>query len=162
MPKKRTGSAVAVTDAPPTPIHGARDAADALYRAASECCHQHDRMARVLAKSNVEDELRSAQALCAQCTDALAELVAAYEQAAGAVHPTGSDAEWWHRANALWLASREYLRRDSCCDKTTRELRQHDRERLGALHTDYELEASAVLALRHAADAYGRSRPVAH
>jgi hypothetical protein len=139
----------------------ARDVADAMYRAACECCHQHERLSRIIAKSTVEDELDAVQQQCSQCTETLSGLVASYEEAAASLHPTGGDTDWWHRANALWQASREYLRRSSCCDTSSRELKQHDRERLGALHADYELEASAVLALHHSAEAYKQSRPAA-
>jgi len=132
-----------------------------MYRAACECCHQQDRMSRIMAKSAVDDELDAAQELCSQTMGQLADLVASYEQTAAAVHPTGLDEAWWHRANALWQASREYLRRSSCCDKSSRELKQHDLGRLGALHADYELEASSVLALRQSADAYKHTRPAA-
>lgn len=130
-----------------------------MYRAACESCHQHDRVARIITRSSIEDELKEAQRLCAQCTASLRERAKSYEEIAGPLHPTGVDEQWWHRANALWLASREYLRRNSCCESSTRELKQHDRERLGALHADYELEGSAVLALRQAAEAYKQSRP---
>jgi len=161
MPKSHPQTGVASSDAPSSPVAAARDAADAMYRAATECCHQHDRVSRIIAKSTIEDELDAVQRLCDGCTETLASLVKSYAETAASVHPTGIDEGWWHRANALWQASREYLRRSSCCDKSTRELKQHDRDRLGALHADYELEASAVLALRQSADAYKQTRPAA-
>jgi hypothetical protein len=146
-------------DAPSTPVRTARDAADAMYRAACECCHQHDRVARILTKSTNDDEVRAAQRLCGECTKSLSQFAKSYEDTAAAIRPDGADEEWWHRANALWLASREYLRRNRCCDASTREMKHHDRERFGALQTDYELEASSLLALRTAADTYRLSRP---
>ena len=168
MPKSRTappadGSAPDVTLRESTetrsPVHVTRDAADAMYRAACECCHQHERVARILAKTTSDDELDAAQKACAQSTESLIQLSKSYEKIAAGIRPDGADEGWWHRANALWLASREYVRRNSCGNATSREFKQHDRERLGALHADYELEASAVLALRQAADAYRQSRP---
>ena len=36
---------------------------------------------------------------------------------------------------------------------------KHSPEQLRAMQMEYELEASALLALRHAADAYRKSRP---
>ena len=36
---------------------------------------------------------------------------------------------------------------------------RHDAEQLGSMQLEYELEASALLALRHAADAYRKTRP---
>jgi hypothetical protein len=138
-----------------------RDAADAMYRAAAECCRQHDRVSRVHGKSEVEEELAAAVKSCDHCDQVLSDLSAAYQETAAQVKPTGHDEGWWHRANALWLASREYLRRHGGCDSSTKNLKDHSRERLNALHTEYELEASALLALRHAADAYKRLRPSA-
>lgn len=138
-----------------------RDAADALFRAAAECCHQHDRASRIHAKASLEAEVDATQRACEDCDDALRELVQLYEQAAGSVVPSGGDEAWWHGANALWLASREYLRRHGGCDSASKDLKTHSPERLSALHAEYELEASALLALRHAADGYRRLRPSA-
>ncbi|HMC54357.1 MAG TPA: hypothetical protein VKH19_04240 [Gemmatimonadaceae bacterium] len=142
-----------------SPVHVTRDAADSMCRAASECCHQHDRVARILANSTNDDELDSAQEACAQSTLSLIQLSKAYETTAAVVRPDGADEEWWHRANALWMSSREYVRRNNCGNAASREFKHHDRERLGALHAEYELEASSLLALRQAADAYRQSRP---
>lgn len=144
-----------------TPVQEARDCADALFRAASECCHQHDRVSRVHAKSVVEEELKAAQLACEHCDEALRTLVDAYETAAAHVRPDGGDEEWWHKANALWLASREYLRRHGGCDEASRTLKEHGPDRLDALHMEYELEASALLALRQMAEAYQKQRPSA-
>ena len=138
-----------------------RDAADALFRAADECCRQHDRASRISAKAALEAEVDATQRACEECDGALRDLVELYEQAAAAVVPSGNDEGWWHGANALWLASREYLRRHGGCDSSTKDLKNHSPERLNALHTEYELEASALLALRHAADGYRRLRPSA-
>ena len=138
-----------------------RDAADAMFRAAAECCHQHDRASRIHAKASLEAEVDSAQRACEECDGALRELVDFYEATAEVVVPTGDDEAWWHSANALWLASREYLRRHGGCDSSTKDLKVHSPERLSALHAEYELEASALLALRQAAATYRRLRPSA-
>ena len=158
MPKSRTA---VPTEQPKPPVEQVRDAADAMFRAARECCHQHDRVARVHAKSSSEDELRAGQEACEACDEVLRDLTDAYEHTAADVHPTGDDEGWWHHANALWLASREYLRRNGGCDDESRRLKEHSPQRLGELHTEYELEASALLGLRHAAEAYQRDRPSA-
>jgi hypothetical protein len=138
-----------------------REAADAMFRAAAECCHQHDRASRIHAKAAVEAEVETAQHACEECDSALRDRVDFYGETADAVVPTGADEAWWHSANALWHASREYLRRHGGCDSSTKDLKNHSRQRLQALHTEYELEASALLALRHAADKYRRLRPSA-
>lgn len=144
-----------------SPVLLVRDAADALFRAAAECCHQHDRVSRVHAKSAVPEEVDAAQRACDECDEVLRDLSAAYETTAARVVPTGEDEAWWHRANGLWLASREYLRRNGGCDSASRNFKDHSPDRLNELHTEYELEASSLLALRHAAEAYQRERPSA-
>ena len=163
MPRSRPKSVRAnrADDSEPQkpPVEQVRDAADALFRAARECCHQHDRVSRVHAKSAVDDEIQAAVEQCKACDETLRELTEAYEEAAASVHPTGDDEGWWHRANGLWLASREYLRRNTGCEAASRQLKEHGPDRLGKLHTEFELEASALLALRHAAEAYRQDRP---
>lgn len=136
-----------------------RARADALYRAAVECCRQHDRSARLHGSSDPELEHKHLDALCAMCDGSLAELAAAYAQAAAHVHPVDDEA-WWHKANALWHSSREYERRHAGCDALSKRLSsRHSPEQLGTMQMEYELEASALLALRHAAEAYRKTRP---
>lgn len=158
MPKTRPPQAA---DAPKRPVEAVRDVADALYRAATECCHQHERVSLILARSSMEEEVAAAQRLCELCSETLRSFVQAYERVSADVHPGGADEGWWRRANALWLSSREYLRRHQGCDASTRELKRHGPDRLEALHADYELEASSLLALRQAAEAYRQDRPAA-
>ena len=136
------------------------DAADALHRWATEACHQHDRYARLQAQTSEAVELRAAIALVRQCDATLCDIVKRYEKAAADRRPPGDDA-WWHCANALWLASREYVRRHQGCDRAERSVangRQHSAERFGELQLNYELEASALLAVRQAADAFQKAR----
>ena len=161
MPKASKRKASRPSGAPKTPVEMVREAADALFRAASECCHQHDRVSRVHAKSNVPEEIEAGQQACEHCDEVLRTMTAAYEQAAASVHPTGDDEKWWKHANAMWLASREYLRRHGGTEEASRELKEHSPEQLEKLHTEFELEASALLGLRHATDAYKRDRPAA-
>ncbi|MDB4907469.1 MAG: hypothetical protein JWO05_2253 [Gemmatimonadetes bacterium] len=144
-----------------TPIEEVRSLADALYRSAQECCRQHDRLARLIARAGDQPDEADIQASCHACDGALRELVARYEAAAASVRPD-KDAPWWRPANALWLASRDYLRHHEGCDALTRRMSQHDAQRLTNLHTEYELEASALLGLRHASDAYSKARPDVH
>jgi hypothetical protein len=136
-----------------------RTRADALYRAAVECCRQHDRAARLHNASEPELEHKHVDALCAMCDGSLSEMSEAYANAAGNVHPE-RDQAWWHKANSLWHASREYARRHADCDAMSRKVSvRHDAERLTSMQMEYELEASALLALRQAAEAYRKTRP---
>lgn len=145
--------------APADPVAVVRARADALYRAAIECCRQHDRAAKLFGRSDPELEHKHADALCAMCDGSLAELSEAYESAARHLQP-GKEVDWWHKANALWHASREYARRHAGCDALSKRLSsKHSPEQLATMQMEYELEASALLALRHAADAYRKTRP---
>lgn len=146
-------------DAPPEPLTVIRSRADALYRAAIECCRQHDRAARLHQDAEPELEHQHADALCAMCDDSLSEMAEAYAAAAGSVHPD-ADEPWWHKANSLWHASREYARRNAGCDAMVRKVSsRHRPEQLATMQMEYELEASALLALRHASEAYRKLRP---
>jgi hypothetical protein len=136
-----------------------RNRADALYRAAIECCRQHDRSAKLFGSSDPELEHKHADKLCAMCDGSLAELSAAYEKAAAQAHPTVDEA-WWHKANGLWHASREYARRHAGSDALAKQLAgRHSPGELTTMQMEYELEASSLLALRHAAEAYRKTRP---
>ena len=142
----------------PDPVTLVRYRADALYRAAVECCRQHDRAAKLHNGSEPDLEHQHADALCAMCDGSLVELADAYAAAASDV-PARDDA-WWHKANALWHASREYCRHHAGCDDMGRKVSaKHSAEQLGAMQMEYELEASALLAMRHAAEAYRKTRP---
>lgn len=146
--------------APIDPMVQVRLRADALYRAAVECCRQHDRSAR-LSSSSEDPELEHdhLDALCKMCDGSLTAMADAYTTAAAHVQPA-RDEPWWHKANALWHASREYARRHAGCDDISRKLSaKHDADRLASMQLEYELEASSLLALRHAAEAYRRTRP---
>lgn len=157
----KTRSAAASPEPTKSLVRSVRDAADALYRAAVECCHQHDRISRIVGKSDDDQEVDGAQRVCEACHDALRDLATAYSDVAANARPTGADEGWWHRANALWMASREYLRRNGGCESASKNFKDHGPGRLNGLHADYELEASALLALKHAAEAYQRDRPAA-
>jgi hypothetical protein len=133
--------------------------ADALYRAAFECCRQHDRAAKLHHSSEPELEHKHVDALCAMCDGSLSEMSEAYADAAGNLHPDRDEA-WWHKANSLWHASREYARRHAGCDAISKKVSaRHSAEQLASMQMEYELEASALLALRQAAEAYRRTRP---
>jgi hypothetical protein len=154
----RSKAATAKAEAPaPDPF---RRHADSLFRFARECCHQHDRFARALERDALDIEERASQILCQTCDEALAKLVDAYEKvvASGA---TAGDDELMRRSNALWMASREFTRRYRGTDEMTRRLGRHSSDEFETLHAEFELDASALLALRHACEAYQKVRPEA-
>jgi hypothetical protein len=141
-------------------VDAARVAADAMLRAAVECCHQHDRYARLVARPALEAEHRAADETCSVVAGALAQMAETYAEAAKQLRPNGGpDEDWWHRANALWHASREFARRQTGGDASARRSGKHDSGALGDLVMEYDLAASALLALRQAADAYRKVRP---
>jgi hypothetical protein len=141
-------------------VEAARVAADAMLRAALECCHQHDRYARLVTRRALEVEHRAADETCSLVANVLAQMVETYGDAARELRPDDPDGDWWHRANALWHASREYVRRQTCGERSDGRSK-HDSGALADLVVQYDLEASALLALRHAADAYRKVRPEA-
>ena len=104
-------------------------------------------------------ERKHLEAMCHMCDGSLTELADEYRRAAGDDEPA-SEEPWWHKANALWHASREYARRHAGCDALVKSLSgKHSSEKLRDMQLEYELEASALLALRHAAAAYQKTRP---
>lgn len=159
MPKTKHGRSTA-----PAATSGAHpticDKADVLFRSAAECCRQHRRYAKLVEMSTDEEEQRSALRLVAASDEQLAEAASSYETSCMTVNGERGD-EWWHRANNLWHACREYARRHSLSDRASGEFRAHDATKLASLGVEYELEASALLALQHAVEAYRKLRPEA-
>lgn len=137
-------------------------AADALYRAADEASRQHERVARLIDKHCADDELQDAAQICDLCYRQLAVRTSGYEATAASGKGKGStDEATWHAANTLWHASREYARRQHSCDAVHAKMSRHSSGQLGQLTMEYELEASALLALRHALAAFHKARPEA-
>jgi hypothetical protein len=161
MVATRTASAAAdaqmMDEAGAGDVRGPIACADALGRTAAETCRQHERLSHLMALSAGQAELEAAHALVDTCDLALAECVRDFETVC-ATTPASDDATVRQAANTLWLAAREYLRRHSIAERASRQLQQHDVEKLGDLHFEYELEASALLALRQAASAFAKVR----
>ena len=162
MPKSKTKAARSSSEPTSTPLEQAREIADALCRAAHECCHQHERSARVFGRSQLPAEEDAAERVCDVCDSVLATLTTDYEEVAARLRPDVTDAPWWRQANALWLASREFTRRHRGGDAASRTAPgKHAAHELESMHVAFELEASSLLALRHACEAYSRARPSA-
>lgn len=135
-----------------------RDAADALYRAAKESCHQHGRLTRVLGHGLDDLELEEVAEMVDLSDRVLGGATKRYEEMAAAGKGKESE-ELWHAANALWMASREYFRRRDGSDAVATRLKKHGAEQLNEINVEYELEMSARLALKQALTAYGALRP---
>lgn len=155
MPKSKSSAATAAQASDPP--SSALAVADALCRSAAECCRQHDRVARIVERSDVETEVQFAQQFCEVMHEGLGKLLDAYEQAAS--DDPGTEGTWRQRGNSLWHAGRDYLRRHNACDQAARRLHRHDSQLLATLAMEFEFEASALLALRHATEAYRKERP---
>jgi len=134
--------------------------ADMLYRAAAECHRQHIRHARLVERGAIDEEQQSALEMAYLCDDFLGTAMVSYEKAKGHSDEHADD-EWWHKANMLWHASREYVRRHANCDGMSKKVGRQSPNRLGELTMSFDLEASALLALRMAADSYRKARPEA-
>lgn len=133
------------------------EAADGLFRAAVEACRQHERVARCSGRGCADDELKEMAELCELGHKHLAARTTAWEAAAAGGQAKSDDA-FWHAANTLWHASREYARRHHSCDALSTKITRRSTDALGALTLEYELEASALLALSHAVSGYRKVR----
>ena len=133
-------------------------ASDALLRSAIEAVRQHERVAKLNERSAHHTELTEATELCELCHRHLHERAELYE-ASAAVGKSGHDDAFWHATNTMWHAARDYARRHAECDASSAKLAKHSSEKLGELTLEYELEASALLGLRHAIAAYKKLRP---
>jgi hypothetical protein len=136
-----------------------RAKADGLFRTAQECIRQQDRCAHLGKLSCGQTEKRLAHSAARHSIEALATMLETYEKSASSVKVEGADETWWRKANAVWMASREFARRHDGTDVASKHLEAPDAGRFGELALDFELEASALLALRHAAESYSQVRP---
>jgi hypothetical protein len=135
-----------------------KDSGDALLRAALEACRHHERVSHLLEKGSADDELHDAAAMCDLSDRHLAARTKAYESVAASGRGKTPD-DFWRAANTLWHASREYARRHRSCDSLTMKRSKHSSDKLGEITLEYELEASALLALRQAIAAYRKLQP---
>ncbi len=149
------GGALAVKEQPTLQC-----AADNMFRSAAECCRQQARVGRVLDRHCCEEELEAVIEVSVTCVRILAESCERYS-AVGSGARDGLDEATWHAANTLWHASREYARRHNACNVKSAQMSRHSAAQLGELAVEYELKASAVLALRYAVEQYEKVRPAA-
>lgn len=122
-----------------------RGTADRMFRAAMECIRQRERYARLVGSGAHDTEQLSALRVAIVCDEILDEAVSAYEKHAGEASHGDGDDEWRRQANALWHASREYRRRPSTDRAATSQVKGGTLQKLAM---EYDLEASALLALK--------------
>lgn len=154
---------VPADDVPVFPLDMLRARADRLARAALESCRQHERCAGLVEREGVDPaELDGWLELAGVADRLLGEAAEGYEKKSAKLKGTGEDLPWRRQANVLWLAAREHVRRHGMGDRLTRRVgAAHTADQLGELHVAFELEASAVLSLRQAAQGYCHARPEA-
>jgi len=119
---------------------------------------QRQRYAGLVERVADEEEQQGALRIACICDEVLASSAASYEKIA-ANASSHRDEEWWHKANSLWHVAREYHRRHQGCDQDSRKFSNHSPARLAELTVEYDLEASALLALLHALTAYRKVVP---
>lgn len=149
------GAAMAVKEQPTLQC-----AADNMFRAAAECCRQQARIGRVLDLKCCDEELEAVIEVSVLCVGHLSAACERY-QAVGNGSRDGLDETTWHAANTLWQSAREYTRRHHACNVKSAKMSRHSAAHLGELAVEYELKASAVLALRYAVEQYQKARPSA-
>ena len=86
-------------------------AADALYRCAAEAVRQHERVAKLNERGVHHTEMSEASALRDLSHQHLRARGDLYEMAAAAGRG-GHEEAYWHAANGMWHAAREYCRRN--------------------------------------------------
>ncbi len=140
-------------------ITSPRAISDRLYRAAFEAVRQRQRYAALVDAGALDDEQAAALRLASACDEHLLGSIASFEHFAsngGAVH---RNEEWYRKGTSLWQASRDYERRHAHGNEKSKRLSAHTAAQLGALAMEFDLEASALLALQHALTAYSKIAP---
>ena len=129
------------------------DIAELLQGVALESCGRHHRYSALVKRGAAESEQKAALSAVRECDEILDEAVDLY-QLACLEETNHADDAWWHKANMVWRAAKEYLRHNVASRRSTRFDNGHSRDHLRELSIEYELEASALLHLRHATDSY--------
>ena len=127
-----------------------------MHRCALESCRQHQRLATLIADGARDEEQKGTQRIVAMCDELLREMTDNYAPVAKAA---AANDDIRRTANALWRASRAFANRflrdaDSSDDPGD----EHTAEHFIEMRLVSELDASAILSLRHAADEYNAVR----
>jgi hypothetical protein len=135
-----------------------RDIADTLYRAAADSCREHRRYAELVDHAASDAQQKAARTAVRGCDEILDEAVDLYEIACLEESGHGEDS-WWHKANMVWQGAKEYLRHQASSKRLLRGGNGHSKNEFMELRIEHELEASALLRLRHAIESYKAARP---
>ena len=127
--------------------------AELLWGAAIKSCDAHRRYSELVKSSAHVAEQKAALKGLRALDEILDEAVDLYELAC-LKDQNHSDDPWWHRANMVWRTAKEYLRHQAASNRSTRWGTDHGHAELRELNIEYELEASALLRMRHAVDSY--------
>lgn len=133
--------------------HPVKDAGDALYRSAVECCHQHERIAALIKLEADDHEFAAAWDMADLAEQQMGLRTSGYEEFAAAGRGVESE-EWWRSANALWMACREYSRRYSASAVAASRRKRHTEKEFAEIAVEYELEVSARMAVKQALKGY--------
>jgi hypothetical protein len=129
--------------------------ADSLARTALECCRQHERWARLVDHGVPRAERRFGVKMVETSDDALRSAIHTFETHC---QRSALSDEVRRKADDLWMAAREFIRRQQMSDDDSKQFTQHSADHLAMLRSEFELEASALLALRHATREYAKLR----
>ncbi len=108
----------------------------------------------------MEEEQVAALKIASICDEVLVAAITGYE--GSPTNGVARDEDWYRKSVMLWQASREYQRRHGNADHKSRRMTSHSPAQLKDLAMEYDLEASALLALQHAVAAYKKCVPEAH
>ena len=142
-----------------TTVELLRAKADGLARSGAEGIRQRDRCAKLNSLDCGQTEKKLAREAATIADRALVQMLESYGKSSARLKPEGDDEAWWKKANAVWMAAREYTRRHGATDDSEGTARHSGEVAvLGELQLDAELEASALLAMRQAVKAYAGIR----
>jgi hypothetical protein len=127
--------------------------AELMWGAAIKSCDAHRRYSDLVKSGAHVAEQKAALRGLRAVDEILDEAVDLYEVAC-LKDQTHADDPWWHRANMVWRTAKEYLRHQAASNRLTRWGSDHGHAELRELNIEYELEASALLRMRHAVDSY--------
>lgn len=131
--------------------------AELLWGTAIKSCDAHHRYSELVKDGAPLTEQKGALRGLRAVDEILDEAVDLYELACLKDSSHGDD-PWWHRANMVWRTAKEYLRHQAASNRLTRWGADHGHAELRELSIEYELEASALLRMRHAVDSYQAGR----